>query len=81
MTLEELPDELSPYTSFAIEDYVTQVGQGGPGERGRERLVDTDKKVILLRRLWLQEVGALLEGRPLTEWQMPQEPLQVIATA
>jgi len=72
---------LSAYTSFAIEDYVTQVGQGPPSERGRERLVDTDKKVILLRRLWLKEVGNLMEGRPLTDWKMPSEPLQVITTA
>ena len=81
MTLEELPYDLSAYTSFAIEDYVTQVGQGPPSERGRERLVDTDKKVILLRRLWLKEVGNLMEGRPLTDWKMPSEPLQVITTA
>ncbi|MGH6769101.1 MAG: Rieske 2Fe-2S domain-containing protein [Xanthobacteraceae bacterium] len=80
MTLEELPDDLSPYTSFAIEDYVTQVGQGPVEGRGRERLVDTDKKVILLRRLWLQEVTAMLAGKPLTRWQMPAEPLQVIVT-
>jgi hypothetical protein len=81
MTLEELPDELSAYTSFAIEDYVTQVGQGPVAERGRERLVDTDKKVILMRRLWLQEVSALVEGRPLTDWMIPAEPLQQRATA
>jgi 5,5'-dehydrodivanillate O-demethylase len=81
MTLEELPNGLSAYTSFAIEDYVTQVGQGGPTERGREQLVDTDKKVILMRRLWLQEVARVLEGKPLTEWKIPAEPLQVIATA
>jgi len=81
MTLEELPDELSAYTSFAIEDYVTQVGQGPIKDRGRERLVDTDKKVILMRRLWLQEVGALLADKPLTQWKIPAEPLQVLATA
>jgi 5,5'-dehydrodivanillate O-demethylase len=81
MTLEELPDELSAYTSFAIEDYVTQVGQGPVAERGRERLVDTDKKVILMRRLWLKEVSALMEDRPLTEWKIPAEPLQQFATA
>lgn len=81
MTLEELPEELSAYTSFAIEDYVTQVGQGTVAERGRERLVDTDRKVILMRRLWLREVSALLEGRPLTEWRIPGEPLQQLATA
>ena len=28
MRLEDLPDEMSAYTSFAIEDYVTQVGTG-----------------------------------------------------
>jgi hypothetical protein len=43
-------------------------------------LVDTDKKVILLRRLWLQEVTKVMEGKPLTEWKIPG-PLQVIATA
>jgi hypothetical protein len=81
MTLEELPEELSAYTSFAIEDYVTQVGQGSVAERGRERLVDTDKKVILMRRLWLQEVTALMDGKPLTKWAIPAEPLQQLATA
>jgi 5,5'-dehydrodivanillate O-demethylase len=81
MTLEELPDELSAYTSFAIEDYVTQVGQGPINGRGRERLVDTDKKVILMRRLWLQEVSALLAEKSLTEWRIPAEPLQALATA
>ena len=68
-------------TSFAIEDYVTQVGQGTLAERGRERLVDTDNKVILMRRLWLKEVAALMEGRPLTDWRIPAEPLQQLATA
>ena len=81
MTLEEFPDELSAYTSFAIEDYVTQVGQGPVNGRGRERLVDTDMKVILMRRLWLQEIGALLDDKPLTDWKIPSEPLQQLATA
>jgi 5,5'-dehydrodivanillate O-demethylase len=81
MTLEELPDELSAYTSFAIEDYVTQVGQGPVEGRDREHLVDTDMKVILLRRLWMREISAMREGKPLTEWKVPREPLQVMATA
>ncbi len=81
MTLEELPNELSAYTSFAIEDYVTQAGQGPVNGRGRERLVDTDMKVILMRRLWLQEVTAMMSGEPLTEWKIPVEPLQVRAGA
>jgi hypothetical protein len=31
-------------------------------------------KVVLLRRLWLREVNALVEGGPLTEWNIPTEP-------
>jgi 5,5'-dehydrodivanillate O-demethylase len=77
LTLEDLPDELSAYTSFAIEDYVTQVGQGAVAGRGRERLVSSDARLILLRRLWLREVSALVEGRPLTRWEIPAQPLSL----
>lgn len=75
MTLEELPDSLSAYTSFAIEDYVTQVGQGPIATRNREHLGRTDAKPIINRRLWLREVKAMLDGQPLTDWQIPSEPL------
>lgn len=79
LTLEEIPSELSAYTSFAIEDYVTQVGQGSVADRGPDRLVETDRKVIVTRKLWLQEVNALLSGRPLRQWVGPDAPLQVLA--
>ena len=81
MTIEEIPDEFSAYASFAIEDYVTQVSQGPLATRGREIFGQNDAKVVLLRRLWLQEVRALLEDRPLTDWAIPTEPVQVIPTA
>jgi len=68
---------LSAYTSFEIEDYVTQVGQGKIADRTAENLAESDAKVELLRRLWLKEVTALLEGRPLTDWKIPTEPLPV----
>jgi 5,5'-dehydrodivanillate O-demethylase len=77
MTLEEIPDELSAYTSFEIEDYVTQVGQGSIAERGREQLARTDAKPLMIRRLWLREIRALLEGSSLTEWQIPSTALPV----
>lgn len=73
MTLEGLPDDMGAYTSFTIEDYVVQVGQGPVRTRGPELLSVSEARVILLRRLWLREVSALVEGRPLTEWQMPAE--------
>lgn len=74
MTLEELPDDMGAYTSFTIEDYVTQVGQGPINGRGEEMLAASDGRVILTRKLWLREVSALLEGKPLTPWKMPAQP-------
>jgi 5,5'-dehydrodivanillate O-demethylase oxygenase subunit len=81
MTIEEVSDELSAYASFAIEDYATQVGQGPIAGRSREHFGQNDAKVVLMRRLWLQEVGAMLEGRPTIEWKIPTEPVQLIPTA
>ena len=75
MTLEDLPADMGAYTSFAIEDYVTQVGMGPLSERGVEHLAATDTKVAMLRRLWLREVSALLEGRPVKQWRLPEAPL------
>ena len=79
MTLEDLPNEMSAYTSFTIEDYVTQVGQGSLAARGAELLTPSDTRIVMLRRLWLREVTALLEGKPLTDWQMPREPFIAIS--
>ena len=75
MTLEDLPDEMGAYTSFAIEDYTTQVGQGPIKGRGEENLAPTDTRLVLLRRLWMREVSALRNGRPLTDWRIPTTPL------
>ncbi len=75
MAIEDLPEDMGAYTSFAIEDYVTQVGMGPLKGRGKEMLAATDVKLVLLRRLWLREVNALVEGRPLTDWTLPAEPL------
>ena len=75
MTIEQIPDDLSAYTSFAIEDYVTQVGQGPVAGRDRENLGRTDAKPVMLRRLWVREITAMLEGRPMTNWTIPKEPL------
>lgn len=81
MRIEDLPGDLSAYTRFAIEDYVTQVGQGPVAGRGDEMLGNNDGKLVLLRRLWLREIAALLEDRPLTGWKIPPQPLQVMETA
>jgi 5,5'-dehydrodivanillate O-demethylase len=77
MTLEDLPKEMSAYTSFEIEDYTTQVGQGPIAGRGPEMLAPTDIRIVVMRRLWLREVQALVDGQPLTEWKIPTEPLSL----
>jgi len=76
MTLEELPADLQANTCFIIEDYVTQVGQGGIRERGPELLAQSDVKPLLLRKIWLREVSAMLEGRATKPWTLPTEPLR-----
>jgi 5,5'-dehydrodivanillate O-demethylase oxygenase subunit len=75
MTLEDLPDDMSAYTSFTIEDYVTQVGQGAIRGRSKEHLAASETRVVLLRQLWFREVNALVDGQALTDWKMPPEPL------
>lgn len=74
MTPEDIPDEIGAYTCFAIEDYAVQVGQGPIAGRSQEHLGSTDVKVILIRRMWLREVNAMMEGKPLKEWKIPTEP-------
>jgi len=78
MTPEDIPNDIGAYTSFAIEDYATQVGQGSIAGRGVETLAVTDVKLVLLRRMWLREVSALKDGRPLTEWKIPTKPFTVV---
>jgi len=71
MRIEDMDPELSYYKQFWIEDYVTQVGQGPIADRTSERLVRTDTKPILKRKIWERELRALDEGRPLKEWTSP----------
>ena len=75
MAIEDLPADMWAYTSFAIEDYVTQVGMGPLALRSNEKLAATDTKLAMLRRLWLEEVNALVQGEPTTDWTLPDEPL------
>jgi 5,5'-dehydrodivanillate O-demethylase oxygenase subunit len=51
-----------------VQDTVAQLGQGTLADRTHERLGRSDAAVILLRKLWLRELRALAEGRPLTRW-------------
>ena len=54
-----------------IQDCVAQMGQPKIAEGPHENLGRSDRGVILWRNIWLRELGALAEGRPLKPWQVP----------
>lgn len=56
-----------------IEDDVAQIGQGLIADRSSERLGRSDANVIMIRKLWEQELRALSEDRPLREWRFSEE--------
>jgi 5,5'-dehydrodivanillate O-demethylase oxygenase subunit len=51
-----------------IQDYAVQVGQGPAETRGKEWLGLSDKLIILQRKIWLRELHAMLEDKPLKQW-------------
>jgi 5,5'-dehydrodivanillate O-demethylase len=70
LRIEDLPQDMSIYKTFWIEDYVTQIGQRQREGRERpEHLGNTDVGVALKRAIWQRELRALAEGRPLKEWR------------
>ena len=52
-----------------VQDYVAQVGQGAIADRHNEMLGRSDRVVVLMRRIWLRELQALLDGKPLKTWR------------
>jgi 5,5'-dehydrodivanillate O-demethylase len=69
LLLEEIEEHAH---MVALQDAVTQGGQGVIPDREHERLGRNDAGVILFRNLWLQELQALAEGRPLRQWVKPE---------
>jgi 5,5'-dehydrodivanillate O-demethylase len=55
-----------------LQDDVVQNGQGAIADRTEERLGRSDAAIILFRKLWARELRALAEGRPLTDWALPE---------
>ncbi len=46
-------------------------------ERQKDRLGQSDKGIILLRKIWERELRALDEGRPLKTWSRPKQRLDL----
>ena len=57
--------------SVNLQDYVAQKGQGIIADRSDERLGQSDKIVLLLRKLWTREMTKLAAGEPIKRWQWP----------
>ncbi|HEX9879290.1 MAG TPA: Rieske 2Fe-2S domain-containing protein [Candidatus Binatia bacterium] len=68
----EVTEQANLKNLTSLEDYIVQVGQGGIPDRDEERLGRMDVGVILLRKLWERELEALVEGKPLKEWKVPE---------
>jgi 5,5'-dehydrodivanillate O-demethylase len=62
---------------FIVEDNVALAGQGRITERHKDRLGQSDKGIILLRKIWERELRALAEGRPMKVWARPKDRLDL----
>jgi 5,5'-dehydrodivanillate O-demethylase len=51
-----------------VQDYAVQVGQGPIEFRKHENLGRSDMALILQRKIWVRELQALADGKPLTPW-------------
>jgi 5,5'-dehydrodivanillate O-demethylase oxygenase subunit len=67
--------ELQQYSMHgaSLEDGVARWGQGTIPDRTPEHLGHTDGSLTLYRRLWMREMRALAEGRPLKQWACPPD--------
>lgn len=71
LSLEDLigRNDVPVWDMAKIQDDVMQIGQGAIEHREAEHLGSSDKGVILARRIWMRELQALAEGRPLKQWR------------
>jgi hypothetical protein len=62
---------------FVVEDNVAVAGQGRITNRSKDRLGQSDKGIILLRKIWERELSALADGLPLKKWSRPKHRLDL----
>jgi len=55
-----------------VQDAASQWGQGTIRTQENEHLGQSDRGVVLLRRVWERELLNLAEGRPLKQWKIPE---------
>ncbi len=59
--------------TIRLQDDIAQIGQGRIVDRSFERLGRGDVGVIMIRRLWIREMQALADGKPLKDWTRTPE--------
>ncbi len=64
-----------------IQDDVAQIGQGLIADRVNEKLGRSDVGVVLVRNLWLRELHAMAEGRPLKQWTWSEKLAATVGAA
>lgn len=60
---------------ISAQDYLAQRGQGVIADRSLEMLGKSDLGVVTLRRIFLRELEAQREGRPMKQWHKRAVPL------
>jgi 5,5'-dehydrodivanillate O-demethylase oxygenase subunit len=63
---------------FVVQDNVALSGQGRIVDRSKDWLGQSDKGIILLRKLWERELKKIGEGKPLKNWHRPKEKLHLL---
>ena len=58
---------------FNVQDNVALAGQGRLVDRSKDRLGQSDKALIFLRRMWARELKALADGTGPKAWHRPKE--------
>jgi 5,5'-dehydrodivanillate O-demethylase oxygenase subunit len=67
--------------NIGAQDYVSQVGQGRIADRSGDHLGHSDVLVAMLRNIWLRELSALAEGRPLKQWRRTGRRMELLTAA
>ena len=62
-----------------VQDFAVQVGQGPIALRKKENLGRSDAPLILQRKIWIRELQALADNKPLTPWHRSKRLIHLIS--
>jgi len=66
---------------FQVQDNLALAGQGRITNRSKDRLGQSDRGIILLRKIWARELNALAQGKPVKDWRRPSTRLDLAVTS